>query len=180
MESVTAEWLEGLVAELRKFGSEATRVEVKSAAGGLPASARESLAAFCNSPGGGTLILGLDDTPGFRAVALPDPRKLLADLAAMCRDDLTPPLQPEIFIGEVDGSAVVVARISELPREQKPCYITTKGLGRGTFIRVADSDRRLTAEEVHQLIAERGQPVFDTEVVDGATIRDLEETAVES
>jgi ATP-dependent DNA helicase RecG len=174
-----ADWLEGLITELRKFGSEATRVEVKAAASGLPASARESLAAFCNSPGGGTLILGLDDTPGFRPVGLPDARKLQTDLAAMCREDLTPPLQPNIFIGQVDGSPVVVAQIVELPREQKPCYITAKGLNRGTYIRVADSDRRLTAEEVHQLIAERGQPVFDTEAVGDAAVADLDGAAVD-
>jgi len=96
----------------------------------------------------------------------------------MCRDDLTPPLRPDISIGEVDGYPVVVAQVAELPREQKPCYVTRQGLNRGTYIRVADTDRRLTAEEVHQLIAERGQPVFDVEPVEGATIDDLDDSAV--
>ena len=95
-------WVDELVTQLRKFGAEATRIEVKAASGGLPSSAKESLSAFCNSPGGGTLILGLDDSPGFRPVGLQNPRKLLSDLAAMCRDDLTPPLQPDISIDEVD------------------------------------------------------------------------------
>ncbi|XVV13207.1 ATP-binding protein [Actinoplanes sp. CA-131856] len=180
MSSEMSEWLDGLITELRKFGSEATRVEVKAAIGGLPSSAKESLSAFSNSPGGGALILGLDDTPGFRAVGLQNPRKLLTDLAHMCRDDITPPLQPEIFIGEVDGLHVVVAQISELPREQKPSYVTKQGLNRGTYIRVADSDRRLTAEEVHQLIAERGQPIFDTEPVEGASVEDLDSHAVDT
>ncbi|MEV0566737.1 ATP-binding protein [Dactylosporangium sp. NPDC050588] len=172
--------LEVLIIELRKFGSEATRVEVKSAAAGLPTSARESLSAFSNSPGGGTLILGLDDTPGFRPTGLADPRKMLADLAAMCRDDITPPLQPELTIGEVDGNAVVVALVNELPREQKPCYVTKKGINGGTYIRVGDSDRRLTAEEVHQLIVERGQPMFDSEPVPGATSDDFDRNAIEA
>ena len=175
-----SKWLDGLITELRKFGAEATRVEVKAAGGGLPSSAKESLSAFCNSPGGGTLVLGLDDSPGFRPIGLQNPRKLLSDLAAMCRDDLTPPLQPHVSIDEIDGFPVVVAQIIELPREQKPCYVTKQGLNRGTYIRVADSDRRLTAEEVHQLIAERGQPVFDAEPVDGTTIEDLDTLAIET
>ncbi|MEU7996181.1 ATP-binding protein [Micromonospora sp. NPDC049060] len=175
-----ADWLEGLIAELRKFGAEATGVEVKAASGGLPSAAKESLSAFANSPGGGALVLGLDDTPGFRAVGLADPRKMLADLAAMCRDDLTPPLQPALTIGEVDGQAVVVAQVAELPREQKPCYVSKQGLHRGTYIRVGDSDRRLTTEEVNQLLVERGQPTFDAEPVPGVTIEDLDHLAVQT
>ena len=70
-----------LVAELRKFGSEATSVEVKRAAGGLPKSARETLSSFSNTPGGGTLVLGLDEASGFAALGLEDPAKMMADLA---------------------------------------------------------------------------------------------------
>ncbi|MFC0526311.1 ATP-binding protein [Phytohabitans kaempferiae] len=171
-------WLDILVAELRKFGAEAVGVEVKASAGGLPSSAKESLSAFSNSPGGGTLVLGLDDSPGYRAVGLRDARKLQTDLASMCRSELVPPLRPQIVLGEVDGCAVIAAYVPELPREQKPCYVEKQGMVRGTYIRVADTDRRLTAEEVHQLIAERGQPAFDAEPVVEASLGHLDEVEV--
>jgi ATP-dependent DNA helicase RecG len=167
-----------LVAELRKFGSEAARVEAKTAAGGLPAACRESIAAFANSPGGGTLILGLAEGEGFTVVGLANPAKIMSDLGDMCRDALAPPLQPAIELAEVDGKPVVLATIHELPREQKPCYVKSLGLNRGTYIRVGESDRRLTTEEVQQLVAERGQPAFDAEVVTAATKDDLDPRAL--
>jgi ATP-dependent DNA helicase RecG len=70
---------------------------VKKAQGGLPKSLRETLSAFANTQGG-VIILGLDETQGFRATGLPDPAKLAADLASMCSEDMEPPLRPLIKI----------------------------------------------------------------------------------
>jgi ATP-dependent DNA helicase RecG len=167
-----------LVAELRKFGSEAARVEVKAASGGLPSSCRESLSALANSPGGGTLILGLAESEGFAAVGLANPAKIMSDLGDMCSDALVPPLRPIIELAEIDGRPIVLATVHELPREQKPCYVQSLGLSRGTYLRVGESDRRLTPEEVQQLVAERGQPVFDAELVEAATPDDLDPGAL--
>ncbi len=165
---------------LRKFGTEATGIEAKAAEGGLPKSVRETLSAFSNSPNGGSLILGLDEADNFRAVGLSDARKLQSDLVAMCRDDLAPPLRPIVSVEEVDGAAVVVAEVPELSRGEKPCYVRDRGLERGSYVRVGESDRRLTSEEVQQLVADRGQPVFDLEPVPGATLADLDPAALRS
>ena len=53
--------LQGLVGVLRSEGGDLPGVEVKSAAGGLPDSLLPTLCAFANRPGGGTVILGLDE-----------------------------------------------------------------------------------------------------------------------
>ena len=45
-------------------------MEVKSAAGGLPASISSTLSALANLPRGGLVILGLDERTGFRPVPL--------------------------------------------------------------------------------------------------------------
>src|SRR5690606_4916672 len=171
-------WVE-LVAALRKFGAEATAVEAKRAEGGLPKSVRETLSSFSNAPGGGTLILGLDEARNFAVVGLRDPAKLMADLASMCRTDVIPPLQPEIEVVDVDGQPVVVADIPELPKSSKPCYVKALGMERGSYLRVGDSDRHLTSEEVQQVVADRGQPQFDHEPVLDAIIGDLDASAVE-
>ncbi len=167
-----------LAEAVRRFGCEATNVEVKSAEGGLPSSVRETLSAFSNSPSGGSLILGLDEVAGFRALGLSDPAKMQADLASMCRDDLHPPLKPSITVEDVDGVAVVLAEVPELSRAEKPCYVKARGLERGSYVRVGESDRRLTSEEVQQLVADRGQPTFDMQIVDETALHDLDSAAV--
>ncbi|MBM9466611.1 ATP-binding protein [Nakamurella leprariae] len=167
-----------LVEYLRAFGSEDASIEAKTASTTLPTSVLETLSAFANSPGGGTLVLGVDQGAGFAVTGVGDVAKLQHDLASQARDSLSPPLRPAIHMHTVDGANIIVADVSELPRSQKPCYITSKGIQKGSYVRVADGDRHLTTEEVNQVIAERGQPLFDHELVDTATIEDLDPNAV--
>jgi ATP-dependent DNA helicase RecG len=49
---------------------------------------------------------------------------------------------------------------------------------RGSYVRIGESDRRLTSEEVQQVVADRGQPQFDHEVILEANQADLAENAV--
>lgn len=167
-----------LVMALRKFGSEATAIEAKRSVTELPKSVLETLSAFSNTPGGGSIILGLDEGAGFATVGVKDAGKLMADLASWSRESMVPPLQPEIEIAEVDGETLVIADIPELDRSEKPCYVKTRGQNQGSFIRVGEGDRKLTSEEVQQLIADRGQPLFDHEPVLEASVDDLDAAAV--
>ncbi|MDU0295082.1 ATP-binding protein, partial [Saccharothrix longispora] len=144
----------------------------------LPDSCIESLSAFANTPGGGILLLGVDENDGFAITGVPDAAKLQHDLAEMARTRLSPPLQIKISLIAVDDNVVVAAEVAELPRESKPCYVTSRGMNRGSYIRVADGDRKLTTEEIQQLVADRGQPKFDYEVVEDADIDDLDPSGV--
>lgn len=163
---------------LHAYGAEDSGIEAKRAADKLPASVVDTLSAFANTPGGGTLLLGVDETSGFAVTGVADPGKLQQDLAGMARTQLTPALQPLISLARVDDKAVVVAEVPELPRAEKPCYVTSRGMNRGSYVRVADGDRRLTSEEIQQLMADRGQPRFDHEVVEEASVADLDSTGV--
>lgn len=167
-----------LLAGLRTLGAEATGVEVKRAGEALPRSCRETLSAFSNTPGGGVLLLGVSEGAGYAVDGLDDPARTQQDLVAMCSDDIDPPLRPAVSLVRVEGGRVLVAEVPELPKSQKPAYVKSLGMNRGSFLRVGESDRRLTSEEVAQLVADRGQPQFDREPVPGATPDDLDGPAV--
>ena len=98
-----AQDLELLVADLRRAGGDTTSVEVKSAAGGLPDTLAPTLSALANLPGGGIVILGLDERNGFRPVQLTDPQVLKQGLAAKARG-FVPPVVLDIDDGMVDGA----------------------------------------------------------------------------
>src|SRR6266536_6043874 len=100
-----------MVAGLRLAGGDATSIEVK-AAGGLPESLTPTLSALANLPGGGTIILGLDERAGFRPVGLADPQALKQGLAAKARG-FVPPVRLDIEDGAVEGGPGVVAQVSE-------------------------------------------------------------------
>jgi ATP-dependent DNA helicase RecG len=87
---------------------------------------------------------------------------------------LEPPIRPEIDIVTADEQTVVVALIEPLPVERKPCFVRTRGIERGSFVRTHDGDRALTTYEVHVLRSSHGQPQEDTVAVPGATLEHLD------
>ncbi|MEZ5079643.1 MAG: ATP-binding protein [Thermoleophilia bacterium] len=158
--------------KLRAAKTDLTTVEVKAAVGGLPKSVVETVSAFSNTDGG-LILLGLDETTGFFALDV-DAGKLASDLASACADQIEPPIRPEIEIVEIEGRSVVAALVEPLPPTHKPCFIRTRGIERGSFVRTFDGDRTLSTYEVHVLQSSRGQPGDDTIVVEQATVGDLD------
>jgi ATP-dependent DNA helicase RecG len=162
-----------IVRALRDSRTDLARVEAKRATRELPKSTRETLSAFANSPGGGVILLGLDETHRFAATGVADPKKVRDSLADLSRDQMAPPLAPLIEIMEFEGVQLVVAEVAELDRGSKPCYYRGAGMANGSYVRVGDGDYRLGPAEVHALVAARGQPVDDTVPVQNATPGDL-------
>ncbi len=171
--------LRGLVAQIRRIGSDTTNIEVKAAAGGLPRTIGETLSAFQNG-GGGTVILGLAEesgftpAPGFRATAIRDA------LAGLCHDGMEPPIHADIEIVALETAEVVVLDVPALEPLLRPSHLKRKGAYGGSFIRIGDGDRALTGYEVTQLLANRSQPLDDRELVPEATLDDLAPGAVEA
>lgn len=168
------EELESQLALLRSYGAEDGRIEAKRAERKLPDSLVDTMASFANTTGG-LILLGVDEAAGFTVTGVAEPAKVLADLVSAARDKLVPPLQPSAGLSVIEDRTVVWAYVNELPRAEKPCYLAGRGLHRGSYIRLGDGDRRLTSEEVQQLIADRGQPQFDVEVVESASVEDLDQ-----
>jgi ATP-dependent DNA helicase RecG len=168
--------LAAVVASLRLAGGDVTSIEVKAASGGLPESLTPTLSALANLPGGGTIILGLDERAGFRPVPLPDPQALKQGLAAKARGFI-PPVRLDIEDGTVDGSPVVVAQVSECDRSAKPCSVASTGK---SYIRGYDGDFLLSDVEEQAFLAARKPPMFDRAPVEDATEGDLDGALVES
>lgn len=169
------EELAALLQTLRRFGAEPSTVEVKSGAGGFPTSVRESMVAFANSDGG-TVLIGVDEAAGFEVVDVVDPGRYRDRLVDLSRSAITPPLHVETTFAELDGKRVVVAVVPALPADQKPAYVTSKGVTTGAYLRTGDGDRRMSEAEIGLLYASRTQPTHDRERVDQASADDLDRT----
>jgi ATP-dependent DNA helicase RecG len=169
--------LNELVARLRKSGCGTQTVEVKASVGKLPKSMVETVSAFANSSGG-TIILGLSEADGFTRAAGFSARGIYDALASACADRLTPAVRAAIEIEEFEGGPVVVASVAELHPADKPCYVTERGMYKGSFIRTDDGDRLLTPYEIDRLVEERRQPRHDLEPVPEASPKNLDAALV--
>lgn len=162
-----------LLADLRLSGQDTQWVEVKAASQGLPKTVTETLSAFSNGAGG-ILILGIDErkgfvpTPGFNAKSIYDA------LAGVCANNMTPPVRANIALVPYENSQIVVAEIPSLQPRDKPCFVTAKQVYGGSFIRTGDGDRRLSPYEVDRLRENKTQPYWDTEIIEEASLSDLD------
>ena len=173
---MTIQELEALVTNLRNIGNDTHTCEVKEAVGKLPSSIVDTLSAFSNG-NGGTIILGLSEQNSF----MPAPGFVASNMQnaiVAAGEKLTPVVCPEIEIFPFEGTEILVASVYPLPIEDKPCYVTERGMYRGSYIRTGDGDHRLSKYEVDRLVESNRQPCWDVEVVSKATMADLDEVLV--
>lgn len=77
-----------------------------------------------------------------------------------------------------EGKKIVVAHVAGLLNQQKPCYITVRGLYKGVYVRTEERNRLLTPYEVDLLTDSQVQPLHDLEPVERATLSDLDKDAL--
>ncbi|WP_239309951.1 MULTISPECIES: ATP-binding protein [unclassified Frankia] len=164
-----------IIETLRAAGGDSTNVEVKSAEGGLPDSLAPTLSALANQPGGGTILLGLDERNDFRPVRLPDPQKLKQGLADKART-FRPPVRLTIDDAVSEGRTLVLARVHECDLSMKPCRVGGSGVA---YIRAYDGDYALSQLEEQAFLAARQEPRFDRAPVQDATHDDLDPELVD-
>lgn len=155
---------------LRETGGGTSSIEVKAAAGGLPESLTSTLSALANLPGGGLIVLGLDERTGFSPVSLSDPQSLKQALASKARR-FTPPVRVTFEDAAVDGSPVVLARVHECDPSDKPCRATNSGIA---YLRGWDGDYQLSPLEEQAFLTQRTAPMADRQPCPDATSDDLD------
>lgn len=147
---MTDDELEALITAMRRARTEAAGIEVKRAKDQLPSNIVETLSAFANSPGGGVIVLGLDERSGFSTVGVADPKTMVSKIAGLCADVMEPRLQPLIQTHDFEDTVVVTVEVPELDPGAKPCFYKGAGRINGSFRRVGDADLRMSAFEVRR------------------------------
>lgn len=168
-----AKGLGALIRKLKSMQTDSQSVEVKESVEKMPSTIVETLSAFANGSGG-AIVLGLSERDGFEPAKGFDARRIADALSQACSDRLTPPVRTNIDILEYKGANVVFASVDEIPPRDKPCYVTSKGMYKGSFIRSFDGDRRLSSYEIDRLLEDKTQPSYDAEIVADAVMEDLD------
>lgn len=163
-----------LLTDLRVRGRDRLDVEVKTSSGGVPNLA-DTLCAFGNLPGGGLIVLGLDERRDFAATGVSNPSALMAAIASQARNAVEPPVQVDFEEVMIDGTLTLFVQVREVATFSKPCRV--RGVA---YLRQADGDYALSEAEVAQFIAARERPRFDVAPVEAATTDDLNESVMMS
>jgi ATP-dependent DNA helicase RecG len=155
---------------LRVERSDNQYYEVKSAVGGMPQSIDTTISALVNTPGGGVIILGVDENAGFSIVGVYDSKQCQQTLANLARNGFSSPITIRTTLLIVDGKPVVWAAVLEADRSLKP--VKTKSSGR-SYVRLYDGDYELSDQEEQLFVAGRGPSHFDEEAIKKSGASDL-------
>ena len=137
------------------------RLEAKKAIGGLPESIWESVSAFANAEGG-IILLGVAEEAdrSLRAVDLPDPADLRAELIRKCADPayLSTPIlgYAEVRDCFINGHHTLAVLVPKAPAALRPVYCGEDPYT-GSYIRKGESDMRLSRAEVDAMLAARAE-----------------------
>lgn len=176
---MTREELLALVADLQAHGCEADDLEVKTAKGGTPRRLDSSLSAFANTRGG-LLLFGLDEHHGFKAVGVHNAQALQKDLADLAQSQMEPAVTVTIKHEVISDVNIVVAEVEELSPALKPCHHKGKDAFEGSYLRVGNTNQRMTQYQVWGYLSARTQPTFDAEPVVASSVDDLDSAQVEA
>ncbi len=169
----------GLIEATRAGQFEDAFVEAKAARRQLPKRIYEALSAFANHTDGGIIVLGLDEEQNFDLVGVTDPQTVLNQLTEVAAN-MEPALRLDTLVVEVEGKRLVVAEVPECGFTQKPCFYKPAGMNAGSYIRVGNTNRKMTDYEIFTYVSSRSQPMFDQEPVKAATLDDLDAGRVQS
>ena len=148
------EELVSLVEQVQAQGAESQTVEVKAAHEGYPHRLYDTLSSFSNQDEGGTILFGLDEAAGFRAVGVYDVQDLQKHVVEQC-NQMSPVVRAVFTTARIGGRSVVSAEIPGIDLAERPCFYAGKGRLKGSYVRVGESDEPMTEYEVYSYEAYR-------------------------
>lgn len=150
-------------------------LEAKTFSEFSPANLGPSLCALANLPGGGTILLGVDERQPDPLVGVDTPHDLAQRATNLARNGLVPTLSVDTRVLELGGKQVIVVNVSEAPVSTKPVAFRGKA-----YVRQYDGDYTMSLQEQQQLLRRHQRPRDDRAPVPSTSRSDLDDDAVDN
>ena len=157
---------------LRKYNTETSTIEAKSATNGFSKKWHDTFSSFSNK-NGGIIIFGINEKNNFSSENVYDIKDLQKKISSLCNDSMEPKIRVDILPLKFENHNILAVKVHELLQNKKPCYYKPKGLKGGSYIRVGDSDEVMTDYEIYALQSYNDHIIEDKRPNKSATIEDL-------
>ncbi len=169
-----AEELKALINKIQQVNAESNTIEVKSAGQGCPKRLYDTLSSFSNQDDGGIIVFGLDEENGFEKTGVYNAHDLQKKVTEQCRQ-MEPAVRPLFTVYKELDMVFVSAEIPSIDASMRPCYYKGKGVFKGSYIRVGESDEPMTDYEIYSYEAFRKKYEDEKRVIQSAEITDLDQ-----
>ena len=144
------------------FSGESVNVEYKVEIPPNSDKYMKTVVAFANGRGG-HIIFGIDDK-SLKVVGIESDAIFLKidAITNAILDSCEPKIYPNVTLQTLDDKTVIVVEIQPAP--MRPYYIKSKGIVKGTYVRVAGTTRHAEAYMLKELILEGQNRYYDSEI----------------
>ena len=163
-ENMTKQELLDKIDEIKQRKSETQMEELKAAEHGCPKRLYDTLSSFSNQDDGGIIIFGIDEENDYNACGVYDPQDIQKKINEQCLQ-MEPVVRPVLTVAEKDNKYFVAAEIPGIDVTERPCHYKGKGILKGSYIRVGDSDEPMTEYEIYSYEAYRKKIQDDVRVI---------------
>ena len=124
--------------------------------------------AFANT-GGGSLIIGIDDSQIVVGVDKDTVFQIMDAIASTVSDSCEPQILRDISFQTIEGKYIIIVEI--YPGTNRPYYFKDVGKENGTYIRVAGTSRQADAMKIKELELEGTHSSWDEQICIGYEVK---------
>ena len=176
---MTKEELIDVLNEIQRNRCETRTLELKAAETGCPKRLYDTLSSFSNQDDGGIIVFGVDETRNYLECGVYDPQDIQKKINEQCLQ-MSPIVRPLLTVVEKENKFFVAAEIPAIDISERPCYYMGKGMVKGSYVRVGDSDEPMTEYEIYSYEAFRKKYQDDIRIVQRAAYSVLDQTLLET
>lgn len=157
-----------IVNDIRIQKTEKQNIELKSAHYGCPTRLFDSLSSFSNQDSGGIIIFGIDEDNDYNIAGVYDAQDLQKKVNEQCKQ-MEPLVRALFTVCEIEGKIVVSAEIPGTDITQRLVFYKGAGRINGSYIRVGESDERMSEYEIYSYEAFRKRIRDDIRTLDNVS-----------
>lgn len=171
------------IARLRRHGTDDADYEAKTSGDKLSSGVWKAVSAFANT-NGGTILLGLDEKRGFAPTPHFQTQVILNQFIEGMGDGGNSQAKivhvPHYTVQrvDVDGEQILAIRIAENAEKDKPCYVFSSGINKGSYKRIDDKCIVLSVTELFEMTNRLAPNLADVGSVPEAAEEDLDDDTV--
>lgn len=162
--------LQHLVNSVKKIKAESNNLELKAAFRGCPEKLYDTLSAFSNQDSGGTIIFGVNEKANFSICGVYEINDLIKKVTEQC-NQMEPSIRPFFTVTMIENKTVVALEVPGIDYLRRPCFYKGAGKYNGSFIRVGDSDEKMSEYEIYSYEAYKNRTKDDVRTIEDITIK---------
>lgn len=181
--SITDDDLRKIVLDVINSSTETQGVELKDCRDGLYKQLWKPITAFSNSPGGGIIILGIEDNSSTHKKSIIgglNLEQLQHNIVSLFEHEIINKADYELRVFDCDNKKLLAIIIQEIPKENKPCYFSELGMDKGACVRAGNTNRHITEEELRSFLRYTPAYNYDRRIVSETNLENLNKDKIKS